>query len=176
MIATMTGVCADERDASLQRILREHAPMCERMAAGHEADVEVARDLVQDILVAVWRAWPAFKGQCSERTYVARIAQYRIATHVSRAVREPRRQPLTECLVAPDLTPEAHVMRDDAHAQLARQVRELPLSLREVAILMLEGFSAAEIGETLGVSANAVAIRATRARELLRTAMERSHE
>ena len=60
MIATMTGVCADERDASLQRILREHAPMCERMAAGHEADVEVARDLVQDILVAVWRAWPAF--------------------------------------------------------------------------------------------------------------------
>jgi RNA polymerase sigma-70 factor (ECF subfamily) len=176
MIATMSGVCPDVSDASLQRILREHAPMCQRMAAGHEADAELARDLVQDILVAVWRAWPAFKGQCSERTYVARIAQYRIATHVSRAVREPRRQPLTEYLVAPDLTPEAHVLRDDAHAHLSRRVRELPLSLREVAILMLEGFPAPEIAATLGISANAVAIRATRARELLRAAMEPTRE
>jgi RNA polymerase sigma factor (sigma-70 family) len=176
MIATMTGAFPDVSDASLQRILREHAPMCQRMAAGHEADPELARDLVQDILVAVWRAWPAFKGQCAERTYVARIAQYRIATHVSRALREPRRQPLTECLIAPEPTPEANAIREDARAQLSRHVRELPLSLREVAILMLEGFTAPEIADTLGVSPNAVAIRATRARELLRSVLEQSHE
>jgi RNA polymerase sigma-70 factor (ECF subfamily) len=162
--------------ASLQRILREYAPMCHRLAASHEANRELARDLAQDILVAVWRAWPAFRQQCSERTYVARIAQYRIATHVSRAVREPRLAPLSEDLVAGEPTPEDHAIRSDERANLTAHVRRLPIALREVAVLLLEGFSPAEIADTLGLTANAVSIRALRARELLRVSLENADE
>src|SRR5262245_16251009 len=121
--------------ATLERILRQYAPMCQRLAASHEANPERARDLAQEILVAVWRAWPAFRQQCSERTYVARIAQYRIATHVSRAVREPPLAPLSEDLVARELTPEDVVIRSDEGAWLTAQVRALPIALREVAVL-----------------------------------------
>jgi RNA polymerase sigma-70 factor (ECF subfamily) len=162
--------------ASLQRILREYAPMCHRLAASHEANRELARDLAQDILVAVWRAWPAFRHQCSERTYVARIAQYRIATHVSRAVREPRLAPLSEDLVAGEPTPEDHAIRGDERANLTAHVRRLPIALREVAVLLLEGFSPSEIADTLGLTANAVSIRALRARELLRVSLENDDE
>src|SRR5262245_57790483 len=88
--------------AAFERILREYAPMGHRLASSDEAHAERARDLAQEILVAVWRAWPAFRGQCSERTYVARIAQYRIATHIGRAVREPLFASLSEDLVADD--------------------------------------------------------------------------
>lgn len=154
---------------ALERILREYAPMCHRLAASHEAHPERARDLAQDILVAVWRAWPAFRGQCSERTYVARIAQYRIATHVDKAVREPALAPLSEDLVAAERTPEDQVIQHDQRARLTALVRGLPLSLREVAVLMLEGFSPTEIAETLGLTVNAVSLRGTRVRELLRT-------
>jgi RNA polymerase sigma-70 factor (ECF subfamily) len=157
---------------ALERLLREHAPMCHRLAASHEANPERARDLAQDILVAVWRAWPAFRGQCSERTYVARIAQYRIATHVDRAVREPPFAPLSEELVAAGLTPEDLAIHHDEHARFAACVRQLPISLREVAVLMLEGFSSPEIADTLGITPNAVLLRASRAREALRIAME----
>ncbi len=156
---------------ALERILREYAPLCQRLAASHEADRERARDLAQDILVAVWRAWPAFRGQCSERTYVARIAQYRIATHVGRAVRQPPLAPLTETLVSTTPTPEDHAIRADQSERLTAQVRALPVALREVAVLLLEGFSPAEIADTLGISANAVSIRGTRAREALRDAL-----
>lgn len=161
---------------ALERILREHAPMCHRLAAGHEANPERARDLAQDILVAVWRAWPAFRGQCSERTYVARIAQYRIATHVGRAVREPAFAPLTEDLVAAGFTPEDQAIHHDEHARLTDCVRGLPISLREVAVLLLEGFSSTEIAETLGITQNAVLLRAARAREALREALEQRRE
>jgi RNA polymerase sigma factor (sigma-70 family) len=154
--------------AGLERILREYAPLCHRLAASHEAHPERARDLVQDILVAVWRAWPAFRGQCSERTYVARIAQYRIATHVDRAVREPPLAPLSEELVAAERTPEDQVIQHDERARLTSLVRQLPLSLREVAVLLLEGFTPGEIADTLGITQNAVSLRGTRARELLR--------
>jgi RNA polymerase sigma-70 factor (ECF subfamily) len=150
--------------------------MCQRLAASHEADADRARDLAQDILVAVWRAWPAFRGQCSERTYVARIAQYRIATHISRAVREPALAPLTEDLVAFGPGPEDSAICTDERARLTALVRALPIALREVAVLLLEGFSASEIADTLGITTNAVAIRGTRAREALRTAVEDSRE
>ena len=162
--------------AELRRILRDYAPLCHRLAASHEADRERARDLAQEILVAVWRAWPAFRAQCSERTYVARIAQYRIATHVGRAVREPRRAELSENLICFDPTPEDLAIRQDEHARLTAIVRGLPISLREVAVLLLEGFTVAEIAETLGITANAVAIRGTRARELLRISLESADE
>ena len=162
--------------SSLQRMLRAYAPMCHRLASSHEANPESARDLAQDILVAVWRAWPAFRQQCSERTYVARIAQYRIATHVGRAVREPRLTPLSDELVAGEPTPEDHAIRNDERAYLTAHVRQLPISLREVAVLLLEGFSPAEIADTLGLTPNAVSIRGLRARELLRASLENSDE
>lgn len=154
--------------AALERILREHAPMCQRLATIHEVHPERARDLAQDILVAVWRAWPAFRGQCSERTYVARIAQYRIATHIARAVRDPKLAPLSDELPARDATPEEVVLRGDERARLTEFVRRLPLSLREVAVLVLEGFSVTEIGDTLGITRNAVSLRSSRARDMLR--------
>jgi RNA polymerase sigma-70 factor (ECF subfamily) len=166
----------DAASLDLQHILREYAPLCQRLATSHEADTELARDLAQDILVAVWRAWPAFRGQCSPRTYVARIAQYRIATHVGRAVRQPPLSPLSEDLVAPAPTPEATAIHVDERARLTALVRALPISLREVAVLLLEGFTAAEIADTLGITPNAVAIRGSRAREALRAVLEDDRE
>ena len=148
--------------------------MCQRLAASHEADRDRARDLAQDIMVAVWRAWPAFRGECSERTYVARIAQYRIAAHVTRAVREPPLAPLSDDLVSHTSTPEATAIDNDQRARLASLVRMLPLALREVAVMQLEGFTPSEIADTLGISVNAVAIRGTRARAALRAVLEKS--
>src|SRR3954462_10882099 len=123
--ATLGSQAASSLESeSLQRILRAFAPMFLRLAANHEANIELARDLAQDILVAVWRAWPAFRQQCSERTYVARIAQYRIATHVSRAVREPALAPLSEDLVAAERTPEDQAIQHDDRTLLTSLVRQ----------------------------------------------------
>lgn len=158
--------------ATLDRILRDYAGFAFRLAASYETDRETVRDLTQEILVAVWRAWPAFRRQCSERTYVARIAHHRIATHVERAVRQPRRVDLADDIPATDLTPEEQVMRHDQRARLLALVRTLPVAYREVALLMLEDFTPAEVADTLGISANAVAIRGTRAREMLRALLE----
>jgi RNA polymerase sigma factor (sigma-70 family) len=158
--------------ATLDRILRDYAGFAHRLAAGYEADPEAVRDLTQEILVAVWRAWPAFRRQCSERTYVARIAHYRIATHVGRALRQPRRAQLSDDIPADDPTPEELVLRQDQRSHLVALVRTLPVAYREVALLLLEDFTPAEVADTLGISANAVAVRSTRAREMLRALLE----
>jgi RNA polymerase sigma-70 factor (ECF subfamily) len=159
-------------DANLERILRDHSALARRLAASHEANPETVRDLTQDILVAVWRAWPAFRHQCSERTYVARIAHYRIVSHIARAMRQPALDGLSEELPSAGLTPEEAAMRASDQRQMTELVRTLPIALREVAVLMLEGFTPAEVADTLGITPNAVAIRGTRARSMLRALME----
>jgi RNA polymerase sigma factor (sigma-70 family) len=155
-------------DATLERILREHAALARRLAASHEANPEVARDLSQEILVAIWRAWPAFRHQCSERTYVARIAHHRIVTHIAKAVRQPRLTELSDEIAGATPDPEELAIQGDESRRLVAAVRSLPLAYREVAVLLLEGFTPAEVADTLGITPNAVAIRGTRARDMLR--------
>jgi len=161
-----------EADSSLERILRDHSALAKRLAASHEANAELARDLAQEILVAVWRAWPAFRQQCSERTYVARIAHNRIVTHISRAVRQPPLIELSDEIATSAPTPEELAIRGDESRRLMAAVRTLPIAYREVAILLLEGFLPGEIADTLGLTPNAVAIRGTRARDMLRSLLE----
>jgi RNA polymerase sigma-70 factor (ECF subfamily) len=155
-------------DPALERILKEHAALARRLASSHEANPDLARDLAQDILVAIWRAWPAFRHQCSERTYAARIAHHRIVSHIARAVRQPRLAELSADLAGTTPTPEEMAIRSDESRRLLAAVRALPIAYREVAVLLLEGFSPAEVADTLGITGNAVAIRGTRARDMLR--------
>lgn len=158
-----------------EQVVQDHGAMIARIAGAHEADRAAREDLVQDIFCAVWRALPAYRGECGLRAFVARIAANRAVTHVRTALRRPAPGELRESLPASDPSPETRaIARDDAD-RLTCAVRALPLGLREAALLALEGLTHAEIAEVLGVSPNAVAIRMSRARNELRKSMETSH-
>lgn len=152
-------------------VVRDHGPMIARIAASHEARPHLAEELVQDIWFAVWRALPAFRGDSSLRSFVARIAGNRAATHVAKAVRAPKSDEVDDALPAPGDDPEAVAVAQDSHARLLAAVRELPLVSRQVVTLTLEGFGPGEIAASLGITANAVSIRLSRAREQLRQSM-----
>jgi len=142
--------------------------MIKRIAIGYEAKPHVVEDLVQEIYFAIWRALPSFRGDASVRTFVARIATNRCVTHVMRAMKSPVSAELDEHIPAPDEDPERHAIVADRKIKLASAVRSLPLAYRQVAMLTLEGLVPGEIAEVLGITTNAVAIRLSRAKGLLR--------
>jgi RNA polymerase sigma-70 factor (ECF subfamily) len=158
---------AEGSPAGFKELLVRHGGMIARIAATYEADRELARDLVQEILLAVWKALPKFRGDASQRTFVARIAHNRAISHVGRAVRAPDAVELDESLPAETLQPDAEAIADDMRGRLLDAVRKLPLALRQPTTLTLEGFDAAEIADTLGITSNAVSIRLMRARQQL---------
>ena len=167
----MIGGMGLERDREFEALLAEHGPMLRRIAGSYEADPERRRELEQDILLAVWRALPRFRGEAPIKAFLARVAHNRAVTHVSREAVQPRRAPLDEAMPSGDPTPHDEVEAEDLRARLTEAVRALPLSLRQPAVLTLEGFSPAEIGPMLGLNANAVSIRLTRARAALKDLM-----
>lgn len=155
-----------------EQIAKEHHTMIKRIACSHESRAHLVEDLVQDIYVALWQALPAFRGDASIKTFVARIATYRCATHVAQALKVPPSIELTpelgEELPFHGDNPETLTIELDRSARLALAVRLLPLAYRQTALLTLEGLTPKEIAEVLGITANAVSIRMSRAKELLR--------
>jgi DNA-directed RNA polymerase specialized sigma24 family protein len=62
---------------NIEDVLTEHGPMITRIAAAYEIVPDHAADLAQEVLIAVWKALPQFRGEASVRTFVARIAHNR---------------------------------------------------------------------------------------------------
>ena len=145
--------------------------MIRRIAASYERNPQLAQELMQDILLALWIALPSFRGASSLRTFVARIAVNRAISHVKRAMKLPPTAALSKHLVSCEAGPEAKTIARDQQARLLGAVRRLPLAFRQVLVLALEGLSPADIAAALGISANAVTIRLSRAKHILRQQM-----
>jgi RNA polymerase sigma-70 factor (ECF subfamily) len=156
---------SESRDDRCVRMLREHDRSLRRLAASYERDPARQEDLVQDIWLAVWRALPQFRDECSERTFVFRIAHNRGVSHVDHWQR--RRTDLLDeeaPIAAPGPDPEHALSQQQRHERLRNAVQALPLAMRQVVVLTLEGLSHAEAAEILGITENNVAVRLTRAR------------
>jgi RNA polymerase sigma-70 factor (ECF subfamily) len=159
-----------ELERIFDRLLAENGAALARLAASYTNTAADRDDLVQEIALCIWRALPHFRGECSERTFLFRIAHNRAVTHVTR-----RRPPATvEAVDVPDsaLNPEADLAREQQGERLRNAVRALPLLYRQVVTLTLEGMEYREMAEVLGISESNVGARLTRARQMLRESME----
>ena len=144
-----------------------------RIALSYEADPGLRRDLVQDIFLAIWQALDSFRGDASLKTFIAAIAQKRSISHVTRRAREPRQEALPDQLVSAALSPDEVAVQNDMKKHLVSSIQELPLPQREAMVLCFEGFSYGEMGDVLGISANAAMLRCQRAKVSLKSMMER---
>ena len=124
-------------------------------------------DLLQDIWLALWQALPRFRGDCTLRTFVYRVAHNRALTFRARQQR-PDTESLTDEVADPAPDPAAAATRGDLSVRLATAVRQLEEPYREAVALHLEGLSAMEIALIQGTTPGNVAVRLTRAREALR--------
>jgi len=165
------GLLTQTREALFEEVVRSHSGLISRIALSHEANSAHREDLTQEILLAIWRALPSFRGQSSLKTYIASIAQKRAISHVARHSRMPRTQEVSEHWVAVGTLPDEAAIAVDLRQKVLAALRLLSIAQRETALLMLEGFSFVEIGETLGISANAAMLRCQRAKIALAEVM-----
>jgi RNA polymerase sigma factor (sigma-70 family) len=175
--ALATRAVPSEPDAArATRLLREHARALDRIVTSYAHSVADREDLHQDVALAVWRAMGHFRGDCSEKTFVLRIATNRAFDFLHR-----RAKPTV------DLADHAHSVtattgsnpalryeRGERENQLMSAIRTLPLAYRQPLTLLLEGLSHREIALALGTNENNVGVRLNRARAALRILLSTS--
>ena len=162
---------AREREELVRRyetLLAAYQPALARMAASYEWAPHKREDLLQEILLAIWKALPKFRGDCSERTFVFRIAQNRCLTHIWQRGRDAQTADDPPDLADPHSNPEAQAIALREQSRLQDAIRSLPIAYRQVLTLTLEDLSQAEIAAVLGITENNAAVRLNRARNALR--------
>ncbi|HEX4683083.1 MAG TPA: sigma-70 family RNA polymerase sigma factor [Gemmatimonadaceae bacterium] len=161
-----------EADDVMHRVIAEYGPSLARTAWGYATNASDHDDLMQDILLAVWRALPRFRHAASEKTFVLRIAHNRGVTF---ALRRRRREPdpdpearRPEDTPDPSPSPEDRLIGDQRRERLIEAVRRLDEPLRQTIMLYLEGLSTREIADVQGISESNASVRLTRGRAALR--------
>ncbi|HEV3056826.1 MAG TPA: sigma-70 family RNA polymerase sigma factor [Vicinamibacterales bacterium] len=166
----------DGRRADLERrfsaLFAQYGASVARLAASYTHNSTEREDLFQDIAMAIWQALPRFRQECSDRTFLFRIAHNRGISYVSR-----RRLPvaaIVDEMDVPDMRtdPVAALVNQQEGEQLLDAIRRLPVSYRQIITLTLEDLSYADIAEVVGISEGNVGVRLTRARQLLRQLLQ----
>ena len=148
-------------------MIRAHGDALERVAWGYVDNAPDREDLMQEILMALWRALPRFRGESSLRTFVLQVAHNRSITF---ATRRRHFADLPEEGLLPDPAPlvEERLIEQQDRDRLFRAIRGLPEAQRQAVMLHLEGLSQREIAALQETSEGNVGVRLTRARKALR--------
>lgn len=156
---------------------------------------EDARDTLQDTLLAVFKNLHAFRGECSLKNWIYKIAVRHCLKNRNKRGREA---PLTE---GPDRSlqlhgtqqtgqtfsffgsgsgwaqdPERHAIDGEIYRHIAEEVASLPYPFRIVLVLRdFEGFSGHEVSEILGIKETTAKVRLHRARLSLRDRLQKRY-
>lgn len=134
---------------------------------GNEA---LAKDLVQETFLRAWRALDSLKDTGSAKSWLITILRREYARTFERKV--PRFTAVENVVVADDdqLEPDKRTERD----LLRKGIMKLDSKYRDPLLLQVVfGYNCAEISEQLGISKSAVMTQLFRAREMLRTQMQK---
>lgn len=165
-----------EREALFDAWTREHAAILERTARVFAGAAD-RDDLLQELLLAVWRAIPAFRHGSKVSTFLYRVTHNAALTWT----RARRSRPDLVADQLPELIdprPTAPLAaEDDGPGRLVRlyaAIQSLPEVDRSLVLLSLDGVSYAEIAALHGLSESNVGVRLTRARKSLARTLQPS--
>ncbi len=159
--------------AALTTLVEHVSGPASRFSRGFCRDPHDAEDLVQEVLSTLLRSLPSFRGESSLSTWTYVVARRACARLRRRGARMSAVAPDSpEIASAPDpgAGPQRGAERRQLGEAIERAIASLPMPQREVLVLRdVEGMSAAEVGEVLGLGERAVKSRLHRARLALRT-------
>lgn len=154
-------------------LLHEHQRVVSKIASLYAADRSDREDLFQEILVQLWRAWPAFRGEASFATWAYRVA---LNTALFRR-RKARAEASALGAAGPDpagvpAPSDADPLESGEAARLLHEcIRALPELDRAIVLLHLEERAHTEIAAITGLSRGNVDVRLHRIRKELRRAL-----
>ena len=157
--------------AVFTQIFERHRDAVHAYFVGRVADPELARDLLQETFLRVWRRLPEVGSLAGDqqRAWIFTVAR-NLAIDSYRAGASRRAAEARETTVAgPDLEAEY----SERLAQLDAAIRELPEEQRVIlSMATAGGLTSREIGEALGEPAGTVRYRLSQARKQLAAALD----
>jgi RNA polymerase sigma-70 factor (ECF subfamily) len=163
--ATMT-LTIDEKEAFL-RLLDQHAGIIRKVAAGYSSSLADRHDLMQEINLQLWKAYPRYSPERPFSTWMYRIA-LNVAISFLRSNTRPVRQtvPLDEIDIADETAGSREP--DERIPILQSVIAGLDPLNRALLLLYLDDHSYREISSILGITETNVATKLNRLKQRVR--------
>ena len=162
----------DSLEKELERMVSLYQLPLLRLCYAYLHDEDLARDAVQETFIKAYRSLGSFRRDASERTWLSRIA-----INTCKDLRRTGWFRHVDRSITPEMLPEAAEPADEQSEGLTLAVMNLPVKLREAALLCwLQGMTYEEAADALGITHQAVSSRLNRARKKLRRALEGSDD
>lgn len=160
-----------QRERSIESLLKEHTGTILKVCAmyvpyrrQHSVEWrEEVRDLFQEIALNLVESWPSFRGQCSEKTWVYRVASNVAVSNLR--LYAARRIVLVDEATLDRLEAEAD---DDTVERLYRRIDRLDDDERQLMTYAIGRVPLSEVAEILGTTEDAVKHRMQRTKDKLR--------
>ena len=156
----------DEKEVFL-RLLDQHAGIIRKVAAGYSSRLADRHDLMQEITLQLWKAYPRYSPERPFSTWMYRIA-LNVAISFLRSSTRPVRQtvPLDDI----DIADEAAGSRepDERIPILQSVIAALDPLNRALLLLYLDDHSYREISSILGITETNVATKLNRLKQRVR--------
>lgn len=157
-----------DQHATFLAHLDRHKALLYKVANAYCPRREDRSDLIQDIVLELWRAWPRYDGRAAVSTWMYRIA-VNLAISVFRGENRRIRDALPIEDFGMDLAAADRVLESDSDdlRSLHQLISRLDEVNRALVLLYLEGYAQDEIAEMLGMTPSNVATRINRIKQRL---------
>lgn len=137
-----------------------------KVANSYCKDADDREDLIQEIILQLWKAFPGFNPKYKLSTWMYKIAlNVAISAYRKATKRNQIHQPLSETAI---YLQEDKSEANDNRDLLQTLIRELKEVDRALILLYLDGYLYPEIGELLGLSESNVATKLSRIKQQLK--------
>ena len=170
----------DDPESLFKSWLTEHGGAILKVARAYTLTAEDCQDLVQEILLQVWRSLPQFQGRAGASTWLYRVAlNTALGWHRKEHRRKVRQRPILEVedRSAAGLDGARQAARRELVERLYAAIRQLPKTEAALVLFYLDDLSYRQMAEVLGISESNVGVKLNRAKKALARLMsEERHE
>jgi len=153
-------------------LVEQHKGIIYKISKTYVATPDEQKDLVQEIIIQLWKSYDTFKQQSQFSTWMYRVALNTAITNIRQNKKRPdciRSHPeidIADC--------DQSAEKEDQLAHFYRAVQELSPIEKALIFLFLEGRSHKEIGQDLGISEGNARVRLNRTKEKLQLIIKKN--
>ena len=163
---------AEQDEDALGKLYQQYAHGLLVYLSERLGDVRLAEEVLQDVMLAVWRNAPRFRGECRVRTWLLAIARNRAINAFHRQIRPTALESHLE-----DPEPVQREEKVDRYDDLQAAFQALPVEQREtLELVFYHGLSLQETALVLKIAPGTVKSRLHRAKARLRDLINRGSE
>ena len=162
----------DSREEMLARMVAQYEITLLRTCYMYLRDRGMAEDATQETFLKAYKSLASFRGDCSEKSWLVRIA-----INTCRDMQRSAWFRYMDRRITPEDLPQAVIMpHDENNLDVMCDIMKLPPKLKEVIMLYYwQEMNVREIAQSLGIAQSTVSNRLKHARDKLHDVLERRY-